>query len=102
VLPTSEKESVATVLQAMQQAEAAQQQLMTTGPLAEAAAGGNALMADILSTHSMLQQLYHQSVRRYLETYQQLAVSPAGEHVHKLAAPPLCFHEAPRFVTAAK
>jgi hypothetical protein len=63
----------------MQQAEAAQQQLMMTGPLAEAAASGNVLIADIMSTHMMLQQLYHQAVKHFLDTYQQLAVSPAGK-----------------------
>jgi hypothetical protein len=81
VLPISEQESVATVLQAMQQAEAAQQQLMTTGPLAEAAAGGNGVIADTLATHKKMQQLYHQSARLHLETYRQLAISPAGEQL---------------------
>jgi hypothetical protein len=66
----------------MQQAEATHQQLMTTGPLAVAAASGNGVIADILATHKTMQQLYHQSVRRHLKTYQQLGISPAGEQLY--------------------
>lgn len=81
-LPTAQQESVEGVLQAMQQAEAAQQQLMTSGDLADAVAAGNQVLSEILFTHSMLQQLYHKSIRGYLQQYGQLAVSPAGARTH--------------------
>lgn len=77
-LPTAEELSVEMILQGMQRAEAAQQQLMSEGKLADAARQGNTAIASLLETHSKLQQLYHKALRALLQQYGQLAVTPAG------------------------
>jgi hypothetical protein len=67
-------------------AEAAQQELMTSGRLAEVAAE-NELLLSILSTYSTVQRLYHKALRPFLDLHPQHASSPAGEGavLHALA-----------------
>lgn len=77
-LPTAEELSVEMILQGMRRAEAAQQQLMTEGRLADAARQGNKGIKSLLDTHSKLQQLYHKALGALLERYGQLAVTPGG------------------------
>jgi hypothetical protein len=77
-LPKSAR-SLQSVLDAQAAAEAAQQELLVTGPLAEAAAAGNELVSNILSTYSTVQQLYHKAVLPFLERHPQYIDSPAGE-----------------------
>ena len=77
--PTAEELPVEMILQGMQREEAAQQQLMTEGKLADAARQGNTAISSILETHSKLQQLYHKALRALLERYGQIAVTPGGE-----------------------
>jgi hypothetical protein len=79
-LPTTSR-PLQSVLDAQAAAEAAQQQLLATGPLAEAAAAGNELVSNILSTYSTVQQLYHKAVLPFLERHPQYIDSPAGEEV---------------------
>lgn len=78
-LPTAEQESVQRIYKWMEVAEATQQQLMTSGRLADAIAEGNQLISDLLQAYSTVQKLYHKGYRSFLERYQQLAVSPAGK-----------------------
>ena len=78
-LPKEADLSVEMIMQAMQRAEAAQQQLMSEGKLAEAARQGNRAISSILETHSKLQQLYHKAWRALMEQYGQLAVTPGGK-----------------------
>jgi hypothetical protein len=80
-LPTSEEHSIKDVLAAMSAAEAAQQELMTTGALGQAAAAGNQVLADVLSIHSMLQRLYHKAYTALLQHYGQSALTPAGAYL---------------------
>jgi hypothetical protein len=77
-LPTAEELSVEAILQGMQQAEAAQQQLMPEGKLADAAQQGNKAISSILVTHSRLQRLYHKAMQGFSQQYGQLAVTPEG------------------------
>jgi len=77
-LPSSEQESVQGIYSRMEAAEAAQQQLMASGRLADAVAGGNQLISDLLQAYSTVQKLYHKGFRSFLERHQQLAVAPAG------------------------
>jgi hypothetical protein len=77
-LPTADELSVEAILQGMRRAEAAQQQLMTEGKLADAARQGNKAISSLLATHSKLQQLYHKAMQSLLEQYGQLAVTPKG------------------------
>lgn len=67
------------VLNAQAAAEAAQQELLATGPLADAAATGNKLVHNILSTYSTVQRLYHKAVLPVLERHPQYIDSPAGK-----------------------
>ena len=76
-LPTAEQTSVQDIFAAMSAAEAAQQQLLVSGRLAEAAAG-SAVMKDVLTSYSTVQKLYHKGYSAFLDRYQQMAVSPAG------------------------
>jgi hypothetical protein len=71
--------SLQSVLAAQAAAEAAQQELLATGPLAEAAAAGNELVSSILSTYSTVQRLYHKAVLPFLERHPQYIDSFAGE-----------------------
>jgi hypothetical protein len=67
------------VLDAQAAAEAAQRQLLATGPLAEAAAAGNELVSNMLETYSTTQRLYHKAFLPFLERHPQYIDSPAGE-----------------------
>jgi len=90
-LPTAEQESVQGIYSRMEAAEATQQQLMASGRLADAIAGGNQLLGDLLQAYSTLQKLYHKGYRHYLERYQQLAVSPAGKEACPATAAAVVF-----------
>lgn len=77
VLPASSKPPADVLSEAMQAAEAAQQQLMTSGTLAEAVRQ-NSMLRSIMQTHSTLQRLFHKAVLPVVQQYGQLAGSPAG------------------------
>jgi hypothetical protein len=68
---------VAAVAEAMGAAEAAQQALLDSGPLAEEAQQ-NQLLQSILQTYSTLQRLYHKAMLQQLQQHEQLARTPAG------------------------
>lgn len=76
VLPKPTPISQITAAQAA--AEAAQQELMSSGRLAEVAAE-NELLHSILHTYSTVQRLYHKALRPFLDMHPQLASSPPGE-----------------------
>lgn len=59
-------------------AEQAQQQLLSTGLLAEDAAG-NQFLREMLQTYGAVQQLYHKALRPLLERHAAYVDSPAGE-----------------------
>jgi hypothetical protein len=72
--------SLQSVLNAQAAAEATQQELLATGPLAEAAAADNKLLHNILSTYSTVQRLYHKAVLPFLMRHPQYIDSFAGEN----------------------
>lgn len=77
-LPKTARRSRQSVLDAQTAAEAAQQELLATGPLAEAAAAGNELVADILSAYSSIQYLYHKAIQALLLRHPHYTDSCAG------------------------
>ena len=80
--PPPSQQTVQSVLQAMDAAEAAQQELMTLSRLGQEAAKGNKVVSDILQSYSVMQQSYHKAFRVLLDRYQhaeQLAVNPTGK-----------------------
>lgn len=88
VLP--EADPISQIFAAQAAAEAAQQELMTSGRLAEVAAE-NELLSNILNTYTTLQRLYHKALRPFLDLHPQYAGSPAGGGggwgcMHSLAA----------------
>jgi hypothetical protein len=80
-LPKTARRSMQSVLDAQAAAEAAQQELLAKGPLAETAAAGNELVADILSTYRSIQKLYHQAILGLLLRHPHYTDSCAGVHV---------------------
>jgi len=78
VTGTAAEETVQDVFHAMAAAEAVQAACMATGRLAEEAGKGSKAATELLQAYSTAQQLYHKTYRRFLERYQQLAVTPAG------------------------
>jgi hypothetical protein len=75
--PVRYRDVIAAVAKAMQEAEAAQQALLSSGPLAEAAQN-NQLLRSMLETYSSVQRLYHKAMLQQLQRHEQLAGSPAG------------------------
>lgn len=71
-------ESQVDPLTAQAHAEMAQQQLFSTGLIAQAAAV-DAFFKDMLETYSTVQQLYHKALRPLLERHSAYVDSPASE-----------------------
>lgn len=88
-LPKAQTDTVAQILAGQAQAEAAQQELMSNGQLAEAAAD-NPLLMNILQTYSTVQQLYHKALKPYLEQHWQYAGSAAGDYTLDQAGDVFC------------
>lgn len=94
-LPKSARHLLQSVLDAQAAAEAAQRELLATGPLAEAPAKGNELIPSILSTHNTVQRLYHKALLPFLTQHPHYIDSPAGEtrirHRHNFCSCCYCF-----------
>jgi len=87
VLP--KPEPVAKIVSAQAAAEAAHQDLMSSGRLAETAAT-NELLSSILTTYSTVQRLYHKAVKPLLDLHPQYVSSPAGEGDCETCAEGVC------------
>ena len=81
-IPKGRAVPVQAMFDAQAAAEAAQQEMLTTGPIAEEIARGNELLDSMCRTYATLQRLYHKAMRPFLLQHPEFVDSLAGEDKH--------------------